>query len=1085
MPFNPDDLNQRLIRLPTHGAGWLACLLLMSCGGGNQATSAPCPFDASLTVNDPGCSNTLPIADPGSPQTVDADQIVLLNGSGSTDPGGSIATYEWTQASGSGVALTNATAALASFIAPRVAATETLVFRLTVTDNNGASQSRPVDITVRPFANNPPVADAGADQTAEALDVVTLDGSGSADPDGSSLTYDWRPEAGDPAVSIANPGQAIATFIAPILQNDTDKVFFLTVSDDIGATDTDEVTIRLLSALVSLSGTITAPIGNLTDSDVNDPNSSFVPNDTFATAQEIPNPIGVGGFVNQAGTGDPTGRSFTTGDIDDYFRISLIDGEIITLVIAAPTAADLDLYLYDSTEVLTDSSLGTTQIESLQVQADGDYFVRVTADSGASNYNLIIGQPQTAVAGSTMRLSNDFVPGEAIVRLRATPTAARRGAAPASVLADHGLRIRRTLPDRMLLAAIDMPAATAPTARTGAAAATVGLRFRSPGDRAKWATLMAMKKLARSPEIEFAEPNFMRQLFATPNDPAYPFQWHYPMINLPAAWELETGSAGVTVAVIDSGILPNHPDLQGRLVTGYDFVSDPANAADSNGIDPDPTDPGSGDTGGIFHGTHVAGTVGANTHNNAGVAGVAWNVRLMPLRVCGVFGCAAADVIEAMHYAAGLSNVSGSTANPPVDIINLSLGGPGFSIAEQTAISAVRAEGVVVVAAAGNESSSQLSYPASYDGVISVSAVGPGRTRAPYSSFGDFVDIAAPGGDNRTDVNGDGFADGVLSTHANDASGPLEYEYLFLSGTSMAAPHVAGVIALMKSANASLTPAQVDQLLTSDAMTDDIGAVGRDDLYGWGLLNAQKAVAAALTLGGSSPSDDPELASTPASLNFTGGITAIEIALRNTGGGVLTIGPVVTTQPWVDVTEVNVDGDGLGTYLVAIDRNGLIPGTYADTISVASSVNNIQIPIIMAVGGVLAGGDVGHIYILLLDPDTGDSSFGTEADFNGTAYEYQITDIDRGGYLLIASTDANNDFFICDPGEACGSYPTLDLSQVIDLTGDMTDINFLVSYSVPIQTLGDDGTDPLTDRGRRRLPEVLRGLRSIDDPASP
>lgn len=100
MPFNPDDLNQRLIRLPTHGAGWLACLLLMSCGGGNQATSAPCPFDASLTVNDPGCSNTLPIADPGSPQTVDADQVVILNGSGSTDPGGSIATYEWTQASG-------------------------------------------------------------------------------------------------------------------------------------------------------------------------------------------------------------------------------------------------------------------------------------------------------------------------------------------------------------------------------------------------------------------------------------------------------------------------------------------------------------------------------------------------------------------------------------------------------------------------------------------------------------------------------------------------------------------------------------------------------------------------------------------------------------------------------------------------------------------------------------------------------------------------------------------------------------------------------------------------------------------------
>ena len=1082
MPFISDDRNHRHARLWARAAGWFICLLLTACGGGggNQASSAPCPFDASLTINDPGCSNSLPIADPGSPQTVDADQVVILDGAGSTDPDGKITLYSWTQTSGPAVALTNATAVQANFNAPRSAVTQTLVFQLTVTDNNSASRSRSVNITVRPFANSLPVADAGADQMAEALAVVTLDGSGSSDPDGPNLTYDWRQDSGNPVVSIANPGQAITTFVVPSIQSDIDKRFFLTVIDDFGATDTDEVTIRLLSAVASLSGTISAPIGNITESDVNDSNSPFVPNDTFAAAQTIPNPISVGGFVNLAGTGDPTGRSFTTGDIDDYFRISLIDGELITLVIADPVVADLDLYLYDDTQVLADSSLGTTQVESLQVPGDGDYFVRVTAQSGASNYNLIIGQPQIAVAGSTMRLSNDFVPGEAIVRLRANPAMQRQADWPASTLAARGLQIRRDLSDRMLLVDIDMPSARASTARAGAPATPVELRFRSPGDHVKWATLMAIKKLAQSPEVEFAEPNFMRQLFVTPNDTAYPFQWHYPLINLPAAWELETGSADVTVAVIDSGILPNHPDLQARLVAGYDFVSDPANAADATGIDPDPTDPGSGGAGSIFHGTHVAGTVGATTNNNAGVAGVAWNVRLMPLRVCGVFGCAVADQIEAMRYAAGLGNASGLTANPPADIINLSLGGPGFSSAEQAAVSAVRAAGLVVVAAAGNESSSQLSYPASYDGVISVSAVGPRRTRAPYSSFGAFVDIAAPGGDNSTDVNGDGFADGVLSTHANDASGPLEYEFRFLSGTSMAAPHVAGVIALMKSANASLTPTQIDQLLTSGAMTDDIGAAGRDDLYGWGLLNAQKSVVAALSLSGTPPSDNPMLAATPASLNFAAGTSTIEIQLRNTGSGMLTIEAVDTTQPWLNVTEINVDGNKLGTYLVTINRNGLVDGTHTDTISVSSSVNNIQIPIIMTVGSTLTGGDVGHLYIVLIDPETGDSVFGTEADFNGTAYEYQFTGVGRGDYLLIAGTDANNNFFICDPGEACGSFPTLDLSQVIDLTRDLTGIDFLVHYSAPIQTLAGDGARPPPDRGRRRLPEASQGLRSIE-----
>ena len=156
----------------------LACLLLTGCGGGGGGTAAaPCPFDASLARNDPACTNTLPSPNAGPPQSVAADQVVTLDGSGSTDSDGTITTFLWVQTSGPGVVLNDPGAAQTSFTAPRALTAQTLVFQLTVTDNNGSDQARSVSITVQAFPNSPPVASAGADQTAIAPDVVTLDGS--------------------------------------------------------------------------------------------------------------------------------------------------------------------------------------------------------------------------------------------------------------------------------------------------------------------------------------------------------------------------------------------------------------------------------------------------------------------------------------------------------------------------------------------------------------------------------------------------------------------------------------------------------------------------------------------------------------------------------------------------------------------------------------------------------------------------------------------------------------------------------------------------------------------------------------------
>ena len=158
----------------------------------------------------------------------------------------------------------------------------------------------------------------------------------------------------------------------------------------------------------------------------------------------------------------------------------------------------------------------------------------------------------------------------------------------------------------------------------------------------------------------------------------------------------------------------------------------------------------------------------------------------------------------------------------------------------------MRAQGVIVVAAAGNNASSQPVYPAAYDGVLAVSGVDINEQQAPYSNFGSYVDLAAPGGDLSDDLDGDGYNDGVLSTAASvDLIGNLSYGYSYLEGTSMAAAHASGVIALMKAVNPALTPDDLDELLVNGSITQDLGEPGRDDLYGYGLIDAQKAVLAA------------------------------------------------------------------------------------------------------------------------------------------------------------------------------------------------------------------------------------------------
>lgn len=332
-----------------------------------------------------------------------------------------------------------------------------------------------------------------------------------------------------------------------------------------------------------------------------------------------------------------------------------------------------------------------------------------------------------------------------------------------------------------------------------------------------------IEKLKRLPEVEFVEPNylFFSQAEVTPDDPYYPEQWHYSLINLPAAWSITRGSSLTVVAVIDTGVRFDHPDLQGVFYdVGYDFVDD----------DPDPTDPGMSYDGKIIsHGTHVAGTIAALTNNNQGVSGVCWGgngVRILPIRVLDDSGIGTSfDVARGIVYA----------VEHGAKVLNMSLGSPSDSSIIRDAIKYAYDNDVVVVCAAGNDNGS-LRYPAKYPETIAVGAVRLDKERAWYSNYGPELDVVAPGGDLGVDQNGDGNPDGVLSTCWISNDGEL---YEFLQGTSMAAPHVSGIVALLMSKGYTGVET-IRKILRYTA--EDLGEPGFDNYYGAGLVDAYRAL---------------------------------------------------------------------------------------------------------------------------------------------------------------------------------------------------------------------------------------------------
>lgn len=356
--------------------------------------------------------------------------------------------------------------------------------------------------------------------------------------------------------------------------------------------------------------------------------------------------------------------------------------------------------------------------------------------------------------------------------------------------------------------------------------------------------------LDAQPTVEYAEVDaFLRPAVeaatAGPaDDEYYGLQWalHEDTAGMrtPGAWARSTGT-GQVIAVIDTGITA-HNDLVPNLVPGYDFITDPGMAGDGDGRDPDNTDVGDSCQGGAssWHGTHVAGTIGAVSGSSAGVVGVAYGAKVQPIRALGSCGGYTSDVADALSWAVG-GSISGLPMNrTPADVVNLSLGHSGIcGTTFQSALNFAAEQLATVVVSAGNKNSPAAGQsPANCEKVITVGATGREGNKAGYSNYGPAVDVSAPGGDFSSGASG-----GILSTYNSGFIIQGAENYAYMQGTSMAAPHVAGVAALMRSAAPSLTPVQIEEKLKKAARplpgtcyTGECGA---------GLVDAAAAVRAA------------------------------------------------------------------------------------------------------------------------------------------------------------------------------------------------------------------------------------------------
>lgn len=803
------------------------------------------------------------------------------------------------------------------------------------------------------------------------------------------------------------------------------------------------------------------------DWDLNDGNQTGRrSNDDPTSAQPLDNPVLLAGTVNQPGSG-PAGASQAQGDVNDWFGANLIAGQTVEIEVGGDESThDIDLYVISADQAqLGYSDSNSSHYECVRINSTGRYLINVHAFKGAAVYNLRIGPAGTAGSCGNQAAALSFNPQELLaVPARTsnvttaaprTPTSAGRAATlalPAAATQAGVQAISGTGSGPQLLKLPQGRSAMAQglnrlSGRVSAQGVAAGSLTATETVPAAVMTLKYAKQLQSSGSYQGVHPNWRMDLQALrgtypPNDPSYPLQrWHYDLINLGSALNRLGGlnlpaARTPVVAVIDDGVMLDHAELYSQLTSaGRSFLTN-INPGDGNSANGD--NPATRADSPMFHGTHIAGLIAATAFDGRFGASVAPMAQILPLRVFQPgHGASTLDITNAMLYAAGLANNSGSVPARRADVINLSLGSDvSCPVAYQNAIDQVRAAGVLVVAAAGNSSRNDqgrriaVGAPANCRGVISVGAVDVNRQQTYYSNSGSALSLVAPGGDSSTGtINSAGGVNAIYSTIGTFTSaGQRQSGFGPMEGTSLATPHVSAVLALMRHVNPTLTPAQIDTLLTSGKLTDDLGTAGRDNDFGYGLINARKALDAALDLLATvpTPSSQP-ITITPISLDFGAFRSSATLELKANGPTLESVTSIRADSPAVQITAARTDTSGQGTYSLQVDRSLLPVGTSLMRVIVTLNPSR-TLTLGMSVtrqdnsASTTTANRSGPVYVVLIDPDRNEVVDTVQATLTPTGrYVWSYAGYNRPRVTVIAGSDLNNDFFICQIGEPCST----------------------------------------------------------------
>ncbi len=886
---------------------------------------------------------------------------------------------------------------------------------------------------------------------AQSSPTVTFTASASEIETGKSLTLEWSSVNASSCSASGSWSGSRATSGSEAYTSETTGNYSFSLScSGSGGSTSKSVSVTFIQAKYDISGTINSLPYSALDGDVPNPNTPVIENDLEPLSiQNLANPSQVIGHLKYI-------EEETDNDQYDIYSVDLVGSQYASLEITGwdeedPESVDLDLFILNEDGEIYRSSTGTDYYETVTLPSDGTFYIAVQAYKGSSKYVLTVGTVfqgfQLSKYGSEVAIDKNKV----LVSLKNK----QADIASTDLLFDNELltqKEKRKLKDSIIVREINDIDYLREYQIYQYKNKFYNNNFKITNEQIED---ILFRKYINTLNLEnedlVIEPSpKLSRLGAFQSDKFWYYQWDHHAINLEAGLNaLGSKEFNGVVAVIDDGSPPRNSQAWSAIDfidEGYDFA----------GNDNDTTTPLTY-TDGIsdgYHGTHVASTIAAK-NDSKDLNGM--GLKVLPLKVFGGPNSGGFDLIlEALKYAAGESNSSGksySSSQFPVKAINLSLGACGTSTAFCNEITNFIARtGIPVIASAGNCACNGIysqaycpvsNAPAMCEGVISVAASDAINERAYYSSTDETVKITAPGGDTKVDLNADGYADGVMGWHDGGIR-PLQ-------GTSMAAPHVSGAVALMRQINPDLTPVDIDNMILEGKVTDDIGFAGKDSETGYGLLNVIKAVEEASLYESSGSNIVTTVNITPKILPYAFTNDSLAVTITKVGDGDLSIEGVYAdeTDGWTYSGPQNLD---YGTYTFTVDRNEYPEGSYQNSIYFGMSDGSYElINVSFSVGSPRDNPNLGMAYVLLIDNDSDEVLQSVTVDITSGSGSYEFLQVDGSKNLrIVIGSDIDSDDIICGWGEFCDFMPKEPGLDSFKLEENLTNVNFSM---IPVSSI--------------------------------